>query len=222
MELKKTADGSHTLYVKELNETYHSIHGAVQEAQHVFIKNGLNYFNNSNSVSVLEIGLGTGLNAILTCLASVNRIGGVSYSAIEKYPLTNAIIVQLNYSDILLLSDEEKAWFQQIHQSDWEKPTGIHQKFELIKKHTDVNYFSNQQQFNLIYFDAFAPEKQPEMWTNKVFEKMFEWLKPNGILVTYCAKGVIKRTLKSVGFTLETLPGPPGKREMIRGIKKLV
>lgn len=218
MELKKTADGSHTLYVKELNETYHSIHGAIQEARHVFIKNGLNYFNPTSNVSILEVGLGTGLNAILTCLNANDRIGEVHYTAVEKFPLSSSLIQQLNYASILELTDEAKQWFEQIHAASHQS-VAIHPRFRFTKHHTDIHQFTAHQLFDVIYFDAFAPEKQAEMWTPELFKKLFDLLHPNGILVTYCAKGVVKRTIKSVGFTLETLQGPPGKREMIRGIK---
>ena len=219
MELKKTADGSHTLFVPELNETYHSVHGAIQESQHVFIKNGLRYFIDKKSVSILEIGFGTGLNALLTLLATENSSQMVNYVSLEKFPLSNELVQQLNYPTQLKLDTDQKKIFNHLHICEWNKLTPITNNFNLLKINKDLTDFHTTTNFDIVYFDAFAPEKQAELWISEIFLKIYNFLKPGGILVTYCAKGVVKRTIKSVGFQLETLPGPPGKREMIRALK---
>lgn len=219
MELKKTADGSHTLFVPELNETYHSIHGAIQESQHVFIKNGLHYFNNKETISILEIGFGTGLNTLLTLLATESSSQMVNYVSLEKFPLPNELVQQLNYPTQLKIKATQTALFNHLHSCKWNTNTPISENFNLLKIEDDLADFQTTTTFDLIYFDAFAPEKQAELWTAEIFLKIYDFLKPKGILVTYCAKGEVKRTIKSVGFQLETLPGPPGKREMIRAIK---
>ena len=219
MELKKTADGSHTLFVPELNETYHSIHGAIQESQHVFIKNGLHYFSDKEVVNILEIGFGTGLNALLTLLAVENSSQTVNYVSLEKFPLPNKLIQQLNYPTQLKLNATQTALFHQLHTCEWNTSTPISKNFNLLKIENDLADFQSDTTFDIVYFDAFAPEKQAELWTDIIFSKIYSLLNSGGILVTYCAKGMVKRTLKSVGFQLETLPGPPGKREMIRAVK---
>ena len=219
MELQKTADGSHTLFIPELNETYHSIHGAIQESQHVFIKNGLHYFSDKKTVSILEVGFGTGLNALLTLLDKQNLAQQVNYVSLEKFPLNLALIEQLNYTTQLKLNVAQTALFNQLHICEWNKLTSITNNFNLLKIEKDLADFQYETTFDIVYFDAFAPEKQAELWTAEIFSKIYDLLRPNGILVTYCAKGVVKRTIKSVGFQLETLPGPPGKREMIRAKK---
>lgn len=219
MELKKTADGSHTLFVSELNETYHSIHGAIQESQHVFIKNGLHYFSNKTFVRILEVGFGTGLNALLTLLDSKNENQQVNYVSLEKFPLVNELILQLNYPSQLKLNTTQTALFNQLHTCKWNTTVPISTNFNLLKIKEDLIFFQTTATFDIVYFDAFAPEKQAELWTTEVFATIYKLLNSGGILVTYCAKGVVKRTIKSVGFQLETLSGPPGKREMIRAIK---
>lgn len=214
-----TADGSHTLYVEGLDETYHSKHGAIQEAEHVFISAGLDYFTELN-LNVLEVGFGTGLNTFLTLLSAQKKNIKVNYTGIEAYPLSDEIIQQLNYTDELNSTKEEQELFQKLHEVEWESVQKITPYFNLIKWEVDLTEFKAEQQFDLIYFDAFGPRVQPEMWTKEIFEKMYTALNPNGILVTYCAKGSVKRTLKEVGFEIEALPGPPGKREMTRAVKK--
>ena len=219
-EFKITADGSHTLYVEALDETYHSTHGAIQEAVHVFINAGLNYFNKPK-LNVLEIGFGTGLNAFLTLLEDKKSDVEINYTGIEAYPLEEEIISQLNYVAELNSNDEEKQLFEKLHQVEW----GSHQKitgnFKLNKTKVELDKFATTEQFDVIYFDAFGPRVQPEMWTETILEKMYNCLVDDGILVTYCAKGSVKRVLKAVGFEVEPLPGPPGKREMTRAVKKL-
>lgn len=219
MELKTTADGSHTLFVPELNETYHSIHGAIQESQHVFIKNGLYYFRDKETIDILEIGFGTGLNTLLTLLSIENSSQKVNYVSLEKFPLSNELAQQLNYPTQLKINAAQTALFNHLHTCKWNTNTPISNNFNLLKIEEDLADFQTTTTFDIIYFDAFAPEKQAELWTAEIFLKIYDFLKPKGILVTYCAKGVVKRTIKSIGFQVETLPGPPGKREMIRAVK---
>jgi tRNA U34 5-methylaminomethyl-2-thiouridine-forming methyltransferase MnmC len=221
-----TADGSHSLYVQALDEHYHSIHGAIQEAIHVFIKTGLTYLYKKNytSISIVEIGFGTGLNALLTCLEAEKLNINIHYTALEAFPVKEELLNELNY--VNLISDslkKEKAAiqkiFQQLHTCEWEKPIVISKNFTLHKINQSLQEIKFTNAFDLIYFDAFGPRVQPEMWTEEVFSKIHAATKNNGCLVTYCAKGEVKRTLKKVGYVVETLPGPPRKREMVRGTK---
>lgn len=214
-KLVHTADGSHSIYLPKLNEHYHSVHGAIQESIHVFIKSGF-HAANQNPLNILEIGLGTGLNALLTMIKNRDQPRLVNYTCLEKYPLTPEIYTSLNYPELLNAGNQE---FFKIHEVSWEKPQLIDDWFCITKHHVSIQQWQSYQQFHLIYYDAFAPEKQPEMWTEDVFLKLFELLELGGFLVTYCAKGVVKRTLRTCGFEVQTLPGPPGKREMIRAVK---
>lgn len=215
---KITADGSHTLYVESLDETYHSTHGAIQEALHVFIDAGLNYFDKTE-LNVLEIGFGTGLNAFLTLLESQRKNIKVNYTGIEAFPLDDDIVDQLNYTSELNLNEVEKELFKKLHKVEWECYQKITEKFNLNKTKVELDHFKTAERFDIIYFDAFGPRVQPKMWTNTVFEKMYNCLSDGGALVTYCAKGTVKRGLKAVGFEVESLLGPPGKREMTRAVK---
>ncbi len=217
-EFKITGDGSHTLYVEALDETYHSRHGAIQEALHVFINAGLNHFNKLE-LNVLEIGLGTGLNAFLTLLEAKKRNIEINYTAIEAFPLEEDIIKQLNYTEELNSTIDEEAVFDLIHRVEWERHQEITQEFKLNKVNVDLNHYHSKEVFDVIYFDAFGPNVQPEMWSEAIFNNMYNHLSKDGVLVTYCAKGSVKRTLKKVGFEVEALPGPPGKREMTRARK---
>jgi tRNA U34 5-methylaminomethyl-2-thiouridine-forming methyltransferase MnmC len=216
--LKITADGSHTLYVESLDETYHSTHGAIQEAIHVFVEAGLNYFNKSK-INVLEIGFGTGLNAFLTLLESQKDDVEIKYTGIEAFPLGDNITNHLNYVVELNSSKEEKHLFVKLHKVEWENYQKITDNFKLNKTKIELDKFETTEQFDVIYFDAFGPRVQPEIWTEAIFEKMYNCLANDGVLVTYCAKGTVKRGLKAVGFNIESLPGPPGKREMTRALK---
>jgi tRNA U34 5-methylaminomethyl-2-thiouridine-forming methyltransferase MnmC len=219
--IEQTADGSHTLYVPALDEHYHSVTGAVQESLHVFIDAGLKRLS-SPKIRVLEIGFGTGLNAFLTYHYAQKAGIAVAYTAIELYPLALAVIRQLNYSDRYSL--EEAAIFDKLHASEWEKPVSIAPAFMLDKRLSDLTRLDCLRQnelFDLIYFDAFAPDKQPEMWTQAIFDYLYEHTAQSGILTTYCAKGMVRRALRSAGYTVERLPGPPGKREMLRAGKTM-
>ena len=218
--IKITADGSHTLYVPELDETYHSTHGAIQEALHVFIDAGLHYFKDKKEIHILEIGFGTALNTFLTLKESLKTKQIINYDAIEAFPLERTQVNALNYMEILNASDEELIWYNQLHQVDWEENMCIIPSFLLHKMKMDFTKdVVEEKKYDLIYFDAFGPRVQPEMWTMTVFKKIYHLLSKGGIVVTYCAKGSVKRTMKEVGFQVESLPGPPGKREMTRAIK---
>lgn len=215
-ELIVTSDGSHTIFVPELNEHYHSIHGAVQESALVYIKNGLE-FCETNPLNIFEAGFGTGLNALLTAISGTKKKRIIHYTSIEKYPLPKSVIKTLNHGDFA--GSEGKQVFEKIHNSKWgsfEKITGY---FYLKKIKCDLVRDHIEGKFDLIYFDAFGPDKQPDIWTDRVFEKISEITVSGGIFVTYSAKGGVKRLLKSNGFKVAMLPGPPGKREMIRAIK---
>jgi tRNA U34 5-methylaminomethyl-2-thiouridine-forming methyltransferase MnmC len=218
-KLVVTEDGSSSLFIAELDEHYHSVHGAIQESVHVFINAGLKQkLSQQPVIQILEIGFGTGLNALLTCLEATAAQSAIHYIATEKYPLNSALVSELNYCSLLKVENSHEV-FSAIHSVEWEKSIQITDFFTLSKCEMDFKDIVFRYQFDIIYFDAFAPSAQPELWTERIFRSMFEALKPDGILVTYCAKGVVKRTMKSVGFTLEALPGPAGKREMTRAYK---
>lgn len=204
-----TGDGTATLFVPSLNEHYHSIHGAVRESLHVFIHAGLQEVN-KDEIQILEVGFGTGLNALLTLSLTQKPI---IYHAIEFHPLSNEIIQGLNYAE----NDHDQSMWNLIHEVPWEDEYKINELFRIKKIQVDLLLFNSNEKYDLIYFDAFGPNVQPELWTKEIFKKMFDLLNPNGILVTYSAKGELKRNLKECGFEVETLPGPPGKREMTRG-----
>lgn len=207
-----TEDGSNSLYVAEFDETYHSRHGAIQESMHVFINNGLKTIT-KNNIKVLEFGFGSGLNALLTLNQSKEK--HIEYTGIEKFPLKASVLRQLNYCK----TKEDKAIYEKIHAADWNEKAIINNGFTLEKIKIDFIEFQSNEKFDLIYFDAFAPRVQPELWTKEIFEKTYNLLEKEGFLVTYCAKGVVKRTLKEVGFDVISLPGPPGKREMTKAVK---
>jgi tRNA U34 5-methylaminomethyl-2-thiouridine-forming methyltransferase MnmC len=223
MIIKPTKDGSHTLYAPAFNEHYHSLHGAYLETQHVFIQHGLATLvqQHVNPIHVLEIGFGTGLNAICTLQHIYHTNTQVVYDTLEKYPVPSNIITTLNYQDFFE-TPVMAAHFLQMHEAAWNASVTITKNFTLQKIQTDLQTrVLTNNHYDVIYFDAFAPEKQPEMWTATVFDQMYKTLKPNSILVTYCAQGQFKRTLRQAGFRVAALPGPPGKREMTIGVKTL-
>lgn len=214
-EIILTEDGSHSLIQTELNETYHSIHGAIQESAHIFIDAGLKKCA-KDTLQVLEIGFGTGLNAFLTLLETTHQ--KITYTAIELYPLSTESACLLNYPD--LLAPNQKDAFYQLHTAPWHNHIQLTPQFELYKIQDDFSKMRLTGQFDLVYFDAFSPEKQPEMWTADRFSMLYDCCKSGAILTTYCAKGMVRRALQSAGFTVERIPGPPGKREIIRAMKK--
>jgi tRNA U34 5-methylaminomethyl-2-thiouridine-forming methyltransferase MnmC len=218
-ELLTTGDGSLTIHLPEWNEQYHSKHGAIAEAVHVFIKTGLTHWiseNDSCEVSVLEIGFGTGLNAFLTSLEAAKKNLQINYSGIEAYPVSETEIDQLNYASLLDVSQHD---FLKLHKACWESPSEINQNFILTKRKQLFSEIKDIEHYNIVYFDAFGARVQPELWTESIFELMFKALKPGGVLVTYSAKGSVRRAMQAVGFLVERMPGPPGKREMLRATK---
>jgi len=216
-----TDDGSHSIISEQFNESYHSRHGALKESLHVFINAGLKAINTKEKIKILEIGLGTGLNAWLTLLENKTLGKTIEFTGIEPYPISMEMAQSLNYPTVAETPDDknDQLCFLKIHQEAWETPIKFNDHFTLIKLKTTLADFSSDQKFDLIYFDAFAPNAQPELWTEAVFQQLFELMAPGGKMVTYCAKGTVKRGLKAVGFTVETLEGPPGKREMTRAVK---
>ncbi|NLI71784.1 MAG: tRNA (5-methylaminomethyl-2-thiouridine)(34)-methyltransferase MnmD [Bacteroidales bacterium] len=214
-ELKITEDGSHTLFVPEIDECYHSTKGAVQESLHIFIEAGLMQCSKPE-VNILEIGFGTGLNAFLTLLKSHELNQTINYIGIELYPIPVEKALQLNYPEFL---NEDSSFFNKIHISPWNEAVQIMENFTLTKLNADFTKLDLEGQFDVIYFDAFSPEKQSEMWSDKMFKKLYLCAFENAVMTTYCSKGVVRRGMESVGFSVEKLPGPPGKREILRARK---
>lgn len=219
MQIIKTSDGSHTIYLTEMNEQYHSVNGAITESNYVYIEKGYNY-QKCKSPKVFEVGFGTGLNCLLTALQAEKDKRKTLYISIEKYPLEKSITNQLNFGT--LISSEAQILFNKIHECPWNKVVKLSEYFHLKKIKADlVNHnFDGIQKCDVIYFDAFGPDKQPEMWTPEIFSKIYFITSPEGVLVTYSAKGEVRRQLTISGFEMERLPGPPGKNQMLRGIKK--
>jgi|SRR5690606_3630632 len=214
----KTSDGSSTIFLEDWNESYHSRHGAINEAYHVFIKNGLKKFKNGQ-INILEIGFGTGLNAFITLIEAEELNLKINYEGVEAYPLPEEELKQLNYIEELEAEDKGH-YFELMHSTKWEEIHKISEVFNLKKRKQFFSDINDINVFNLIYFDAFGARVQPELWTEGIFSKMYTALKPGGILVTYAAKGSVRRAMQSVGYTVERLPGPPGKREMLRALKE--
>jgi len=215
-----TGDGSHTISMPELNVTYHSIHGAIQESKHVFIEAGLKSLLpvEGTALNVFEMGFGTGLNALLTIIESERLQRKIYYETVEQFPVDNGEVRSLNYCE-QLGREELQPIFEQLHSCEWEKKVNITENFGFNKSRTNLLNLETSETFELIYFDAFAPNVQPELWTNGIFEKMFAMLEPGGILVTYCSKGDVRRAMQAAGFIVEKLPGPRGKREMTRALR---
>jgi tRNA U34 5-methylaminomethyl-2-thiouridine-forming methyltransferase MnmC len=216
-----TEDGSHTLYVKDLDEQFHSRFGALQESEHIFIQAGLLHKNVmvNNSIAVLEIGFGTGLNALLTCLKAEELQKEIFYHTVELYPLTCKEYSKLNYCDVIN-KEKKKNLFSIIHDCNWETIQSVSTFFKLLKQRVSaLTAHYPTETFDVVYFDAFSPDVQPELWSKPLFEKIYQSMKPNGIIVTYCTKGTVKKTLVEVGFRIEKLPGPKGKREILRAEK---
>ncbi len=217
-EVVLTSDDSSSIYSSRFDALYHSKHGAIQESQHVFIKSGLQEFIHSRKtqeLNVLEIGFGTGLNALLTWIEAESRNINISYTGLEAYPITDDLFHKLNYSSILDCENE----FNSIHSSPWNELYTIGRSFTLFKKKCLFQEFEDEKRFDVIYFDAFAPNTQKELWNLDMMKKMYSLSQNGSILVTYCAKGVVRRTMQEAGFEVSRIPGPPGKREMLRAIR---
>ncbi len=216
-EIITTADGSKTIHIVDWNEQYHSKHGAIQETYHVFIKSGLHLFEN-RSVTILEVGFGTGLNALITLLEAKKQNLEITYTGVEAYPVATEELEQLNYISELNAGAIAKE-FQFMHQCKWDSDVLVTEGFVLHKQQKDFRDLGFENSFDLIYFDAFGARVQPELWTENIFLSMFNALSKKGVLVTYSAKGSVRRAMQAVGFAVERLPGPPGKREMLRALK---
>lgn len=213
----QTRDGSTTIHIEGWDECYHSRFGAIQEAQHVFIKNGLSLFENK-SISILEIGFGTGLNAFITFIESQKLNQKIDYVGVEAYPVSAEEVVSMNYVSELN-AESECDIFKKMHQCNWEEQIILSDNFLFTKRQQFFEDIIDLEKFDLIYFDAFGFDAQPELWSTPIFKKMYNALKSNGVLVTYAARGVVKRSMIEVGFKVEKLEGPPGKREMFRAKK---
>lgn len=213
-----TTDGSTSIYLPELDETYHSKHGAIQEAYHVFIKYGLDQFVNKSKIDILEIGFGTGLNCFITYLEAMKRNLKIHYDGVEAYPLKAEEISLLNYVTELKAVKYADV-FTKMHRISWDEQQKLDNDFYLIKRKQFFKNIDDHSRFDLIYFDAFGANVQPDLWTISIFRKMYNSLRDEGVLVTYSAKGSVRRAMQEVGFTVERLPGPPGKREMLRAVK---
>ncbi len=216
-----TKDGSSSFYHPQLDETYHSRHGAIQESQHVFIKSGLEYYlqkQTKSSISVFELGFGTGLNALLAALWSNEHDLNIYYESIEKTVLSLDQSQKCNYSEQISNQTVQDV-FTQIHKCNWNQEQAILPTFKIKKIEGAVGDYAPKKSFDLVFFDAFGPRVQPELWEVDNLQKMYDILDNQGVFVTYCAKGSVRRTLINIGFTVERIPGPPGKREMLRAIK---
>ncbi len=215
-EIKLTEDGSHTIFIPELNEHYHSTHGAIQEAMHVYINAGLK-FSDKNPVRILEIGFGTGLNAYLSLVEAENNNRNIVYHSLERYPVEKEQLKVLNYPD--QIDFEDKILFNKLHETEWNQTYKISNNFSLKKINGDLKQIDFKDKYDLIYFDAFAPDIQPELWTETIFKKLYYYTNPNALLVTYCSKGIVKRALRASGFEVKRLAGPPGKHHILRATK---
>jgi len=214
--LRLTEDGSHTLYLSELEEPYHSMNGAIQESGYVFIDQGFKQLR-ITTIHILEIGFGTGLNLLLTLLESTKAKVGVHYHTVEKYPLVSSEYGSLNYETVI--EGLPEGILQKIHKAPWEEKVYLTRDFSLYKEQADFRSMNPEGRFDLVYFDAFAPDKQPELWSEEVFSVIAGLTDPGAILVTYSSKGIIRRALNACGFKVKKVPGPPGKWEMIRAIR---
>ncbi|PHX62302.1 MAG: SAM-dependent methyltransferase [Flavobacteriales bacterium] len=217
-EIIITKDGSTSIYIPEWDETYHSRFGAIQEAYHVFIKNGLDLFDTVSEISILEIGFGTGLNAFITMLEAEKRKIKINYVGVEAYPVAFDEIVQLNYVSQLEVPNRQ-ADFEQLHTLTWEETIEVTPNFTLTKRQQFFSDITDENTFDLIYFDAFGFNVQPELWNEAIFEKMHRAIKSKGILTTYACRTTIKNAMQHAGFETKKLPGAPGKREMLRALK---
>jgi tRNA U34 5-methylaminomethyl-2-thiouridine-forming methyltransferase MnmC len=213
-----TADGSHSLYLADLDETYHSRNGAIQEALHVFVQHGLRpLLQVKSEINVLEVGFGTGLNTVLSLLDVQDSDARINYHSIEKYPLAINLAMQLNYTECI--GSAASGVYSKIHLAEWQKQHQISPNFSLFKDACDLDNLQMNEWADLVFYDAFGPRVQPNMWNHQKLGIVHRAMRTGGILVTYCAQGQFKRVLKDLNFKTESLPGPPGKREMTRAIK---
>lgn len=225
-EIITTSDGSHTISIPDLNSTYHSKHGAAVESQHVFIESGLKYFiktnnwNKNNTINIFEFGFGTGLNALLTTKEAEGIQLSIYYETIEPFPLTPHEYSVLNYCRQLQQPNLTPA-FEQLHLSGWENEIKITPNFTFRKSMNEFFQHSTNHSFHLVYFDAFAPTVQPELWSTAIFKKLFQMMEPGGLLLTYCSKSAVRKSMTEAGFTVHKIQGPPHKREMVRAIKNI-
>ncbi len=215
-EIIVTEDGSHSLFVKEMGETFHSKHGAVQESAHVYIKNGIELID-KEVINVLEFGFGTGLNALLTLEFAIKNHKKIIYESVEAYPLTKDEFCLLNYNDFV----ETPISLQTLHEIPTDTPRNVTEYFSLLKHFCKIENFSTNKKFDIIYFDVFGYDYQTELWSTEILQQAYNYLNPQGIFVTYACKGIVNRRLKELGFKVSKVPGPPGKREMTVAVKKI-
>ena len=219
----KTGDGSDTITIPEMNVSYHSKHGAIKESMHVFIEAGLRYWwglnperqSKDQPINIFEMGFGTGLNAFLTAIEAIEKGIKVYYEAIEQFPVSKEEVGELNYTGLL----RHESLFRGIHECTWNEESKLNEYFTLTKSTGDLINYSTNQTFHIIYYDAFAPTAQPELWSEDIFRKLHSMLFEGGVLVTYCSRGSVRRAMQAAGFVVDKIPGPPGKREMVRAIR---
>jgi len=216
-KLIATADGSHTVLSTETNETYHSENGAINESVHVYIQHGLSQIK-KNEINILEIGFGTGLNALLTKQYALEHAKQIIYFSIEKFPLGEETIGQLNYPEQLKI---EKESFLKLHHCKWDNWEQVYSNFKLFKQQVDLTEFdfTKLKNIDLVYFDAFSPSKQPELWTEEIFRQLYQIMSPDGFLTTYSSAGIVKRALRTVGFKVKRKPGPKGKFHILNAFR---
>jgi tRNA U34 5-methylaminomethyl-2-thiouridine-forming methyltransferase MnmC len=213
-QLILTDDGSHSLFFPGLNETYHSRNGAMQESQHVFIANGLSRLSEMDEIAILEVGFGTGLNALLSLIYCEKSKQKIRFTTLETFPIPVSIYQELNYAKL-----DFNTQFLKLHEAEWGSEIQIDGQFLLCKMNKPLQEFEASEKFDLVFYDAFGPPAQPEMWSKEILNKVVTMMKSGGVFVTYCAKGQVRRDLEACGLLMERLPGPPGKREMLRGTK---
>ncbi|WP_158962866.1 tRNA (5-methylaminomethyl-2-thiouridine)(34)-methyltransferase MnmD [Myroides fluvii] len=216
-----TSDGSHSLEVEEWGETYHSIHGAIQESNHVYIEQGLMKFMDQEEIKILEFGLGTGLNAFLTMATTVPKQKKVVYYSIEAFPLLHEEYELLTFPSLLPEFQEGEDLFKALHRVPWNREVSLHPQVNVHKLNATFETVKIQKcDFDVVYFDVFGYQFQPHLWSEAIFKTAYDSLRPGGVLVTYACRNPIKRNMKTAGFTIEIVPGPPGKREMLLAYKK--
>lgn len=220
-QLITTADGSHTLFVPDIQDHYHSTYGAVQESRHIYIRNAFRANSAKNALcQVLEIGFGTGLNALLTWQESILKDIPVQYTALEPFPIETALAMQLNYPGLMEMPGANSI-FQEMHSAPWDQVTTLNKLMKLLKVKVKIqDSILAENQYDVIYFDAFGPDVQAEMWTVNIFDKIYAGMKRGGVLATFSAKGIVRRAMTTAGFEVEKLPGPPGKRTITRAWKR--